>query len=254
MANEKRPKAPRFVSPKGTLVFPKLNEPDTKFKADGEFATKLRVRADDPAVKALIEKLQPFYDQAMTAAEAAFANLPVKTRKEFAAKKITGPVGNPLYSVVYDETTEEPTGDIEFKFALPAKVTAKKGKNEGKTFYSRPGIFDAKGEVIVAPVMFADTGAAVTKKAGPSIWGGTVAKVSFEVKVNADGEPGYFVPGTAAAGLSLALRAVQILELVSGGEADAKSYGFEGEDGYAFEAGDVASEEEAHANGEESDF
>lgn len=233
MATTKRPKAPTFKSFKGTFVYPKLNEPDTKFKKDGEFALKLRGRESDPDVQALINLLQPLYDSALARGDVAFKALPVKDRKAFEAKGIKSAVANPLFSVVYDEETEEPTGDIEFKFATPAYGKVTKGKNAGKEWVRRPAIFDVTGACLVKGMDFHFLNADEDKdtllaKAGPAIWGGTVGKVNFEVGTDAEGEPGYFVPGTAAVGLSLRLRAVQIIDLVSSGESD---YGFGNEAG-----------------------
>ena len=72
----------------------------------------------------------------------------------------------------------------------------------------------------------------------PAIWSGTTAKVSFSVGLNKEGVPGYFIPGTGAAGLKLKLLAVQIIDLKSGGERSADSYGFGAEEGYAYDPSD----------------
>ena len=51
MATKKRE---RFVSPKGTAVWPRLNEPDTKFKPEGEYTVSLAFDPNDKDFKALI--------------------------------------------------------------------------------------------------------------------------------------------------------------------------------------------------------
>lgn len=33
----------RITTPFGEAIYPKLTEPDTKFKAEGEYSTKLRI-------------------------------------------------------------------------------------------------------------------------------------------------------------------------------------------------------------------
>jgi hypothetical protein len=243
MADKKRAVAPTFTTPRITFKFPKLNEPDTKFKKEGEFSTKVIMSESDPAVQALLAKLQPMHDKAVANAEEAFKALPIKTRKAFEAKGVTGPVVNPFYSPVYDETTEQPTGDIEMKFTLPASGEVKNGKNAGKKYTQRPAIFDAKGQPVVSGFSFKmDTVLSSLKKAGPEIWGGSEGRVTFEVGVDADGNPGYFIPGTAAAGLSLRLKAAQVIKLVSGSARDASDYGFGEEEGYAYEGGAETSE------------
>lgn len=217
-----RKKAPAFFTPRVTLLFPKLNAPDygnDQFpKPDGEYSTNAILKADDPITKKFIGQLQPFYDEAMAWADEQFKNLKVETRKKL--KSVTQ---NPLFGTVYDKETEEPTGEIRFKFAMKAGGLRKK---DNKPWSAKPDLFDAKGR----PMLKA-----------PDIWSGTVAKVNFEIGLNKDGVPGYFVPGTGAAGLSLKLRAVQIIELVSGGQRTASSYGFGEEDGYAHEDQDEAS-------------
>ena len=236
---DRRPKAPTFTSFKGTFKFPKLNKPDTKFKADGEYSVKLIGNAMAGDVLALIAKLEPLHQQAVMQAEAEFAKLPAVARKKLGKVTI-----NPLYTELLDETTEEPTGDIEFKFARAASGTYKTGPKTGQKWIASIGLFDAEG--------------AKMEKA-PDIWGGTVGRVSFEVGLNDAGTPGYFVSGIGAAGLSLRLQAVQIIDLVSGGQRTAAAYGFEKEDGYSYDpqddAVDGAAEKTAEvAAGEDGDF
>ena len=101
-----------------------------------------------------------------------------------------------------------------FKFKMKASG---KDKKTGKPWSRKPTIFDAKGKPMT-PV--------------PSIWGGTIGKVSFEVGP-------YFVQGQAMAGISLSLNAVQIIELRSGGGGTAESYGFGEEDGYEYDEADA---------------
>ena len=201
----KRTSAPQFTSFRGVFKFPKLNSPDTKFKADGEYSVKLIGNESDPAVQALVGKLTPLH-------EAAIARGKALTKK---GKTLSV---NPLFTQVYDETTEEPTGEVEFKFTMAASGTFKNGPKAGQAWSRSPSIYDAKGNALTKP---------------PAIWGGTVGKVSFEVGVDREsGEPGYFIPGTSTAGLSLRLLAVQVIDLVSGGQRTASAYGFGEEDGY----------------------
>src|SRR5690242_8780904 len=117
----KRPQSPQFTTPKGTFKFPKLNAPDTKFKAEGEYSVKLVVRADDPAVKAFVAELLPLHEAALA-------------RGKKMLKKGKSLVENPLFGVVFDEDTEEPTGQIEFKFGMTASGTYKKGPKQGQTW------------------------------------------------------------------------------------------------------------------------
>lgn len=223
-----RKKAPKFTTPRMTLLFPKLDKPDygnEKYpKPDGEYSTQALIKGDSPEAKKFIAQLMPLYEEAMEWAEQQFKALKVETRK-----KLGSVTRNDLFGTVYDNETEEPTGDIRFKFAMPASGIRNKGKKNEEKWTAAPAIFDAKGKPM---------------RKCPQIWSGTTAKISFTVGLNADGSPGYFIPGTGAAGLKLKLSAVQIIDLVSGGQRSASSYGFEEEDGYEYDESDVAEDED----------
>lgn len=210
----KKEKLPSFVSPKGTFRYPSLTAPDygnDKFpKPDGEYKVQLILTEKEAAP--LIAKLQPIYDAAIAEGKEKFKELKVEQRKKLGALK-----ENDLYQVEYDQQTEEPTGNLIFKFTMAASG---KSKKTGDVWTRKPAIFDAKGTPMKTP---------------PAIWGGTVGKVSFEASP-------YFIPGTGAAGLKLRLNAAQIIDLVSGGARDAGAYGFGEEEGY--EAATTAAEED----------
>lgn len=213
---EKKTKLPNFTSPKGTFKWPRLNEPDTKYKAEGLFSVKLIL--DEAEAKVLMAKLQPHFDQAVSDGREKYAALPVKTRKEKEFKI------NKYFSPVYDDETEEETGQIEFNFKMTASGVSKK---TNKPWNRKPTIFDAKG---------------VPMKNAPSIWGGTIGKVAFEVMP-------YFNAAQVEAGLSLRLDAVQIIELVSGGGKSASAYGFGEEDGGYEHDNDAFADETSSAGG-----
>lgn len=104
---------------------------------------------------------------------------------------------------------ENDDGTVTFKFKLKAKVTPKKGD----PFEQKPALFDAKGKPLTGE---------------PKIGGGSTIKVSYEIIP-------YFT-AIAGAGVSLRLKAVQILELKEfGGGGNAEGYGFGEEEG-GFEA------------------
>jgi hypothetical protein len=219
-----RPQSPQFISFKGIFVYPKVSEPDYGSKdypkPDGEFSLKLRGKLDDAEVKTMIAKLQPTYEAALEQAEKEFKALKVETRKKLG--KVTV---NPLFSTIYDEDENE-TGEVDFKFAMKYSGKFKKGPKEGQIWKIVPDIFDARG----TKLPYFDKQRNPIKNA-PGIWGGTVGRVAFELGMNKEGQPGYFIPGTGAAGLSLKLRAVRIITLVSGGQRSASDYGFEDEEG-----------------------
>lgn len=221
-----------FTSPKGIFRYPALAKPDfgnVAFpKPNGEYKVQLVVTPD--VAEELLKKIQPLFDKAVAEGEELFAKLPIASRKKLGQLTI-----NDLVSVIYDKETEEPTGDVFFKFS-----TAASGINAKKEAWSRKiALFDAKGKPLAK---------------APDIWGGTVGKVSFEAAP-------YFVPGTGTAGLKLYLTAAQIIELVSGGSRGASEYGFGEEEGYEGSAaapegefGDESLDMPPAANGDDQDF
>jgi hypothetical protein len=198
---EKYKPNPKFTTPKGVFKFPRLNEPDTKFNKNGEYSVKLIVPMAE--AKALADKLAPAFDAAKLEGETRFKELPVASRKKLGELTV-----NPLFTEVFDEETEEPTGEVTFNFKMTASGVSKK---TNKPWSRKPAIFDATGKPMVN---------------APSIWGGTVGKVSFEVVP-------YWNAAAGACGLSLRLQAVQVIDLVSGGGRSAGEYGFGEEEGYA---------------------
>lgn len=225
--NDKKPKKVLYVSFKGPMRFPKLSEPDYGTddypKPDGEYSTQLLGKPDDPAVKAELAKLEPLFKQAVADAKEKFKELKAETKAKL--KKKNGETGlqiNDLYTEVFDKDTDEPTGDIAFKFGMKASGEYKKGPKAGKRWNRKPGLFDAKGQPMKNP---------------PEIWSGSVGRVSYEAR-------GYFVEGTGAVGVKLSLEAVRILELVSKGERSASAYGFDPEEeGYSYDPSEAKADE-----------
>lgn len=134
--------------------------------------------------------------------------------------------GDPPYTI------DDETGDLLVNFKLKAVVRTK----EGSTFSQKPALFDAKGKPITPE----------------SIWGGSKIKVSFEVVP--------YYTKIAGAGVTLRLRAVQVLELVTGGSGgSAESFGFGEEEGYeaddeAANAGFAEADEDEEVEYEDGDF
>lgn len=236
MARNKNPDAVVINSPRGKLKFPKLTEVDygtDKYPdKDGSYNTRVVYDTANPTVQKFTAKLDQLMERARELAEEKYAELPVKARKELEKKK--GGVGlspDLPYSEVYDDETEEPTGEIEMRFKKKAGGTRKK---DGKKWVaSRPDVFDAKKNPLPK---------------GVEIWGGSVALI------NAEYVP-YFVAGTGSYGLQRQLNAVQVFELVSaGGQRNANSYGFEeDEDGFDSSGMEVSEKEDDADTSTDSD-
>lgn len=240
------PKRPTYTSPAGTFKYPSLSTPDfgnEKFpKPDGEFKVNVIVPAAE--AQPLIDKLTPLWQQAIEEAKALYAAMPI------AARKKAGPMKEQMfYEEEYDNETEEPTGNVIFKFKTKYKIVDKKTK---AVRFNKIGIFDAAKQSM--ELRDADTGKLSGKY--PAIYGGTVGKVAFQTNP-------YWVAGQVMAGLSLRLSAVQIIDLVGPGARSADSYGFGEEDGFTADPDAVASSESsstpfdgapASTNGDQEDF
>lgn len=126
----------------------------------------------------------------------------------------------------YDEMDDQgqPTGRVIFKFKMKAKVNTK----DGRTLEMSPKLFDSEGTLMTDV---------------ESIWGGSVLRIS------ADMIP--FYVAAVGAGVSLRLKAVQIIDLKTGGGAGAESYGFEATKGYVAPQAEELVEAEFAADAED---
>jgi hypothetical protein len=231
MTTQKRPSFTKVMTEPGVFVFPKLNSPDTKFKKDGEYGVKLRLSAEKS--EALIEfyeaelkkywplakaELQERLDNAKTGKQKAEAKKALEEMKE----------ADKPYKPAYDDEGNE-TGEYEFNFKTPAQFESKKKDKDGNPVIVklRPDIFDAKGVLLKNP---------------PDIWGGTTGCVAGELRP-------FNMP--IGIGLSLRLKAVQIIELrQGGGDRSASSYGFGKQEGYAADSEATAGGFEDRTSGE----
>lgn len=190
-------------TPKGRAEWAKVITPDTKFDPAGVYSVDLYLKADDPEVQELCAKLDDLVEEAKNDAI-----------EENPKRK---PLTAPAYEVVTDDSGNE-TGELKFKFKLKAQVKTK----DGKTYRQRPMLVDAKGNPILK---FDSDGDPIND--GFKIGNGSIVKLAYEpVK--------YFVAGTKTAGVSLRLRAMQIIKLVEfnggGGDFFEEEEGFEVED------------------------
>jgi len=135
-------------------------------------------------------------------------------------------MAEPPYFNELDDQGQE-TGRVVFKFKMKAKINTK----DGRTIEMSPKLFDAQGTLV---------------NDVDSIWGGSTLRVS------ADLVP-YYV-ATTGAGVSARLKAVQIIELKTGGGSNAESFGFEATEGFTAEQEPTAKEEGFVYEEDEEDF
>ena len=195
----------------GTAMWAKVFEPDTKFNPDGDFTINIQMSQAEAA---------PMCEQLEEIVQAKF-NEAIKEDPRLKNTLTTQPVCQP----VYDRDTGNDTGNVEFKFKLKAKVR----KRDGSTYEQAPAVFDAKVKPMSKDVM---------------IGNGSKVKVAFEPIP-------YVMPSTKKAGVSLRLKAVQVIDLIEYGNS--ASSVFDEEDGYvAPSTTEAVNDEEVFADA--SDF
>ena len=205
------PPTKSFVTPKGTFKFPHLTEADFGTDAypivNGEF--NLRLVMDAAGLDSLKASMADFLPAAKEYVKAMDAK-----RKPPARDK--SPLNwSDVGSAEYDKE-DSPTGNFEVKIK-----TAASGKNK-KT-----------GKVWNREVLFIDAKRQPFKP--DSVWGGITGRVKVTARA-------YFVEGSGAAGISLFLELVQIIDLVAAGGSAANTDGFDDEDGFEAPAGGFADE------------
>lgn len=198
-------KSVRTTSPKGTAVYPWINEPDRRFDAAGVYSVSLRVRGDDKSATEFIAGIKKVASE--------FYEVTCKETKK-KPKKADLPI-----KAVLDEEGNE-TGELDIKFKL--KSTGGSGE---KTWTQRPAIFDSKG-----------------KPMSERIGGGSIIKVGCEISP-------FFSP-TVGVGVTLRLKAVQVIELREFSAGGGSSSWFKEEDGFVSDG--VKPAEEASQDSEET--
>lgn len=200
MSNDKFPKV-KIMTPRGRAIFPKLDKPDTKWKAEGQYSVKLSLPPES------VEK----YREPIAAMLAKYVE---ETREKLKsgdgkakAKAKTLTVNDAFFSDEVDDDGEN-TGNIIVNFKMTASGVSKK---DGKPWSRKPAVFDAKGKSL---------------KVCPPVWGGSVLIVAGEAVP-------YYTPKDNLCGVTLRLEGVQIIELRSGSNRDAADFGFHEEEGFA---------------------
>ena len=174
----------------GTALWAKVFEPDTKFNPLGDFSINLQMPVADAAV--MSEKLESIVQVAFKEAIEKDPRL----KNTLSTQDVCQPV--------YDRDTGDDTGNVEFKFKLKAKVQ----KRDGTYYEQQPAVLDSK-----KVPMSKDT----------LIGNGSKVKVAFEPIP-------YVMSSTKKVGVSLRMKAVQVIDLVEYGNSATSV--FDEEDGY----------------------
>ncbi len=199
--NTKKVRLPKHLTPIGVAVFPRLKEPDFKFKKEhGEYSVKLRL--PEVEARAIIAKAEEVAEQSYREKSAELSGKLDKKGKPIEVQK-----AEPSFEVELDDQ-QKPKGTIIISFKMSGGWTDKKtGEKVTKTC----PIFDSVGQDI-------------TKKV--DVWGGSQLRLSYEIMP-------YWTEADRKAGASFRLLAVQVIKLVTKGTGDASMFGFGKEDGFS---------------------
>jgi hypothetical protein len=185
-------KGTNITSPKGSALWCKFKEPDTKFNVKGEYSTEVVCDPNDPAVQAYIAKLEELRDIAYN-----------ETIETLGAAKAKGVRKAEVYKEEIDQNGNE-TGNIIFKYKLK-DLTDRQARGDSAEIV----VVDAKKNNLGAQAPLVGNGS-------------TIRVVSYA-------NP-YFMASQKVVGISHIWSKMQIIELneYSGGGGD----DFDEEDGF----------------------
>jgi len=184
-----------FTSPVGWAVFPWLSKVDTRFNPDGIYKTQLAVpEAEAASFIAFLEGELEKYRGTLDASRSKW-NTAALYEPQYTYPVFEKGMSDMEKDAIRREFQPEPTGNLLFKFKLNAKVTPRDPNKEGFT----------QSPIIVS----ADTGAAITDP----VFGGSIIRIKGQIAP-------YAAPAGKTIGLTLRMRAIQVIELVTGGTSE----------------------------------
>ncbi len=174
----------------GSAQWAKVLEPDTKWNPLGDYSINLQMSQANSAE--MCERLEQIVQEEFSKA--------IKEKPPLKNTLTTQAVVN----TVYDKDTGDDTGKVEFKFKLKAKGQRK----DGSYYEQQPAVIDAKKQPLPKDML---------------IGNGSRVKVAFEPIP-------YIMQSTKKVGVSLRLKAVQVIDLVEYGNSATSV--FDEEDGF----------------------
>ncbi len=214
MADKKRPPLDKYNTPVGVARYPHLNSPDTRFDDPGIYKCDIILPVEDGAVQELITYLTGIRD------------------KRFKAEKEDAKKGKKFVKADIFELEIDDAGDETGNLILKTKLNSVGKDKSGKTWTNEPRLFDSEGNPIPSETQ---------------IWSGTRLIIAGTVNpyamtntVIVEKKGKQTKKKITSVGVSLKCKGVQVLELVTGGDATAESFGFgTHSDGYQTEAAEA---------------
>jgi hypothetical protein len=186
-----KPRYEAFVSPVGEAVFPWITRADVEHVSTGVYKTDLSVGFEE--AQDFIAKLEKTRDDFIAtlpmAKQQALAPRPVYF-EEYTRPEYPEDATDEEKKAIRDAHVGEPTGNVLFRFKLKAHVDTDDGG-----FDQRP------------VVIHADTGA----KVETPVFGGSLIRVKGQIVP-------YTNQAAGTVGVTLRMKAVQAIEIVSGGD------------------------------------
>lgn len=189
MANKPRYEA--FVSPVGTAVFPYLITPDTRFNQDGVYVVDLSLPKELAAdfISRLEGSLDKYFTEELnTTQQTTLAKKPVFS-PEYTRPDYPEDATDEQKAVIKAQHIPEETGNVLFRMKMNAKFT----KRTGEIVEQNPIVVDA------------DSGERVTE----NVWTGSTIRVKGQIIP-------YVNNAAQVTGLSLRLKSVQVIDLITG--------------------------------------
>lgn len=224
MAEAKKNDTPRLdcITQAGIGRYPRLNTPDDKFSpGDPKYDVQLIIDPNEDALfgkesKNLIATAEVMRDEFAATVKARLLESAAefKAAKQGAKAKAASDKAAALKVADVGKMDVDNEGEETGKVIIRPKMKAKVKRKDGSVQERKPVVFDAKGLKLKNP---------------PIIGGGSKMKLAITIQP-------YHMESTNEVGITFYLNAVQIIELVTGGERSAEGYGFGAEEGYEAEA------------------
>ncbi len=147
---------PTLPTPALIAIWPKLNEPDTKFNVAGEFHTKGALDGDAPETQSFVAKLEAIRDEFFDA-----------TVKRLTDEKKAGKAKNLKKLEVAKPELDDETGDETGRLLINAKLKHKVETKTGKSWTQKPDYFNAQRTALKNPRRSAAAEAEAVRRGQP---------------------------------------------------------------------------------------